>query len=92
MWAGQESKILSQATSHSVSPTATHTRIPADYLNINQANPEDLKELKLKEDKKGKCFYADGLSKHTVVSYTRVKKLIEIGSHYRTKANPLALY
>ena len=40
---------------------------------------DDLKELKLKEDKKHKCFYVDKLSLHTVVNYPRVKNLIEVG-------------
>eukprot|EP00668_Euglena_longa_P006428 GGOE01007659.1.p1 GENE.GGOE01007659.1~~GGOE01007659.1.p1 ORF type:complete len:890 (-),score=332.24 GGOE01007659.1:863-3484(-) len=47
---------------------------------------EDLRELKLKEDKKHKGFYVDQLSLHTVTSYSRVKSLIETGTRLRTKA------
>eukprot|EP00993_Chasmostoma_nieuportense_P000968 NODE_188_length_2767_cov_22.324621_g174_i0.p1 GENE.NODE_188_length_2767_cov_22.324621_g174_i0~~NODE_188_length_2767_cov_22.324621_g174_i0.p1 ORF type:complete len:858 (-),score=316.05 NODE_188_length_2767_cov_22.324621_g174_i0:193-2706(-) len=47
---------------------------------------EDLKDLKLKEDKKHKSFFVDGLSMHTVMNYARIKRLIEDGTVLRTKA------
>jgi WD40 repeat protein len=54
--------------------------------NPDHMTSDDLKELKLKEDKKHKCFYVDKLSLHTVVNYPRVKNLIEVGTKLRTKA------
>jgi hypothetical protein len=47
---------------------------------------DDLRDLRLKEDKKAKNFYVDGLSLHTVMNYGRVKNLIETGTELRTKA------
>lgn len=44
-----------------------------------QATSEELRELKLKEDKKTKGFYVDQLSLHTVSNYARVKHLISVG-------------
>eukprot|EP01004_Peranema_trichophorum_P004254 NODE_318_length_2966_cov_42.475554_g275_i0.p1 GENE.NODE_318_length_2966_cov_42.475554_g275_i0~~NODE_318_length_2966_cov_42.475554_g275_i0.p1 ORF type:complete len:710 (+),score=156.12 NODE_318_length_2966_cov_42.475554_g275_i0:549-2678(+) len=47
---------------------------------------DDLKDLKLKEDKKTKGFFVDQLSMHTVMNYSRVKRLIDDGTVLRTKA------
>lgn len=60
------------------------------YESSGVAPPDDgsdcLKDLKLKEDRKHKSFFVEGLSLHTCMNYTRVKKLIEDGTNLRTKA------
>eukprot|EP00667_Euglena_gracilis_P024091 EG_transcript_27528 len=49
-------------------------------------NPEELKDLKLKEDRKSRTFYVEGLTYHTVMNYGRVRNLIDVGTALRTKA------
>eukprot|EP00906_Rhabdomonas_costata_P029520 RCo041650 len=46
----------------------------------------ELRDLKLKEDKKHRCFFVDELSMHTVMNLTRIQKLLQDGSALRTHA------
>ena len=63
-----------------------HDLLQFEVPGVVRGAEEDMKDLKLKENKKTKAFDVEGLSLHTVTNYPRVKSLIEIGTEYRTKA------
>eukprot|EP00667_Euglena_gracilis_P006968 EG_transcript_7027 len=63
-----------------------HDLLEFEGTGHQAATSEELRELKLKEDKKTKGFYVDQLSLHTVSNYARVKHLISVGTELRTKA------